>query len=97
MANNPNKYWFKRRRYGYGWTPVTWKGWLIIGVFLTVVLGGSWYLTQQKPEPTDTDIFWFYTALFIAVVMLFIFTRLKGPYPKWRWGKKPTDNPDEDI
>jgi hypothetical protein len=21
--------WFRRRTFGYGWTPVTWQGWLI--------------------------------------------------------------------
>ena len=24
-----NKPWFRRKRFGIGWTPATWQGWLI--------------------------------------------------------------------
>ena len=30
--------WFKRKTYGYGWTPATWQGWLIIAVWIGLVL-----------------------------------------------------------
>jgi hypothetical protein len=26
--------WFKAKRYGYGWTPYTWEGWLVFFIFL---------------------------------------------------------------
>ena len=26
--------WFKRRKFGWGWTPVTWQGWLTIGMLI---------------------------------------------------------------
>lgn len=31
---NEKKFWFKRKRYGYGWAPSTWQGWLVIAVYV---------------------------------------------------------------
>ncbi len=30
------KLWFKRRRYGLGWTPVTWQGWTVVVVVVAI-------------------------------------------------------------
>ena len=32
------KYWFKRRRFGWGWTPVTWQGWLTVAFFIGLII-----------------------------------------------------------
>lgn len=95
-ANN-RSYWFKRRRYGYGWTPVTWQGWLsVIGFLAVVVLAAT--TPEESPRGTDSSALLVYSGLIIiAVVWLVIVSSAKGPKPKWRWGSKPTDNPDEDI
>ena len=34
FKNNPNGYWFKRKLYGWGWTPVKWQGWLVIFIWV---------------------------------------------------------------
>ena len=31
--------WFGPKRFGWGWTPITWEGWLVTVLFLAVVLG----------------------------------------------------------
>jgi hypothetical protein len=33
------KPWFRRRRVGVGWRPVTWEGWLITLVAVALVVG----------------------------------------------------------
>ena len=34
--------WFvARRRFGWGWQPSTWQGWLVTAVYLAAVLGCS--------------------------------------------------------
>lgn len=34
-----NKPWFGPRRFpGWGWSPVTWQGWLVTAVFLVAIL-----------------------------------------------------------
>ena len=32
-------YWFKQKRFGYGATPVTWQGWVLMLVYLAIVVG----------------------------------------------------------
>lgn len=91
------KHWFKRRRYGFGWTPITWQGWLSILIFLAVVMIGS-YIIEDTPRNTLSPEAILYLVFFaFATLMLIIVSVKKGPSPKWRWGIKATDNPDEDI
>lgn len=35
-----NKPWFGPRKFGFGWTPVTWQGW-VVTVVLTFAVAGS--------------------------------------------------------
>ncbi len=35
--------------------------------------------------------------LAIAITLAVIISLMKGPKPRWRWGSKPTDDPDEDM
>jgi len=34
FRDNPNQYWFKRKLYGWGWTPVKWQGWLVLFIWI---------------------------------------------------------------
>lgn len=42
--NNPAKrYWFPRKRYGWGWgIPATWQGWAVIAVYLAAIAAMAW-------------------------------------------------------
>ena len=95
--NKKEQYWFKRRRYGYGWTPVTWQGWLTVVFFLVVVLYGTVALDDTPNNTSSKEALIYLVFLSINVVLLVIISSKKGPKPKWRWGNKTTDNPDEDI
>ena len=92
------KYWFKRRRYGYGWTPSTWQGWTVIAAFLFVVIGSASLLIAAYEGVYVRQLVWIYLNVFLVIVVGFImaFTK-KAPSPKWRWGKKPDDNHHEDF
>jgi len=37
LKDNPNKYWFRRKLYGWGWTPATWQGWLTLLIFILII------------------------------------------------------------
>jgi hypothetical protein len=78
------RYWFKARRYGYGWEPCTSEGWgvliaalAVFGIFvaLSIVFAGSIAL--------------FVTFLVLAqasiAVLVFVAWRT-GEKPRWRWG-----------
>ncbi len=34
---NKNKYWFKLKKYGYGFTPISWEGWLATLIFVALI------------------------------------------------------------
>lgn len=70
--------WFKRKRYGWGWYPVGWKGWSVITAYLAVVGVGSFLFEN---EATRLSI-----LLFVSTVFLVAISYLKGEAPKWQWG-----------
>ena len=85
-------YWSKRKRYGYGWTPVTWQGWTTVGIWLVFVLGATLIIDESSPNTG-----WVFVSLvFLSTIPLIIISYKTGPKPKWRWGKKPGDDPDLD-
>lgn len=98
MNDDKNRsYWFKRRRYGYGWTPVSWQGWLVIIVFIVIVVSGSVVLGDTPRNTLSSEALIYVALLLIAVILLIFISSKKGPSPKWRWGVKANDNPDEDF
>ncbi|MGD8809230.1 MAG: hypothetical protein PVG24_06475 [Gammaproteobacteria bacterium] len=73
-------YWFAAKRYGIGWTmPATWQGWLVLLVYLALLTGGLFLLSES---PYRLPYILVITAALIAVIAL------KGEKPvRWRWGK----------
>ncbi len=91
------KYWFKRRRYGYGWTPVTLQGRLVLFVYFLVILSGAMSLDGAEPAGARRELSTYLLIVAIATTALLRIAYKTGPKPKWRWGAKPTDNSDEDA
>jgi hypothetical protein len=91
------KYWFKRKRYGYGFYPVTKEGWgaiiaYLIGLTILTIL----FYNLLETEEIIYGII--YTASIVVLTTPLIYLSYKkSPKPKWRWGKKDTDNPEEDF
>lgn len=92
----PDEYWFKRRRHGYGWTPVTRQGWIAVAGMLVVVLGGAAVLALTQPEST-VGVIVYLAVVAITLVAFVALTLRKGPPPRWRWGRSPDDDPDADL
>lgn len=83
INDNPKGYWFKRKAFGWGWTPATWQGW-IIGIYLAIIL----LLASTIDELSSQR-----EVMFMLVLPLVILTTtfiriayLKGESPKWSWG-----------
>ncbi len=80
-----NKLWFKRKKYGWGWTPATWQGWLVTFVYIGLVLFFSQTIDKKSP-PREL----FFTFIIPVTLLTITFIRiafLKGEKPKWQWGK----------
>lgn len=74
-----NNLWFKRKAYGYGWTPTTWQGWAVIIVWLI-----SFYLVITG---VNSELIKLLSILILTGILIFVSYK-KGEKPKWQWGKK---------
>ncbi|MFA6364852.1 MAG: hypothetical protein WCW78_00420 [Candidatus Paceibacterota bacterium] len=87
LKNNPENFWFKRKLYGWGWTPVTWQGWLVIAFFLGFVLWNSLDL-EPNMGPIDANFYWFFGKIIAAIIVLLVICYKTGEKPRWQWGVK---------
>ena len=81
MMDNPKKYWFKRKLYGWGWIPVTWQGWLITALFLAVIL-----VQALAIKNGGQTIYYTIRIIFFAAALIWI-CFATGEKPKWTWGR----------
>lgn len=93
MKDNPNRYWFKRKLFGWGWVPVTWQGWLVIAVYLLAVL--AFAATIDGTSPPQEVMFTFILPLVLLSGALIRICYAKGEKPRWQWGlpKKQPQKP----
>lgn len=95
--SNPNDYWFKRRRYGWGWFPITWQGWSVVGLYILIIAAGATAFTDAPQDSANLESALYSFILVASTISLIRVGYAKGPVPRWRWGKRPDDNPNEDI
>jgi hypothetical protein len=81
------KLWFKNKKYGYGWTPVSRNGWIVVLVFVIFLILQIFDLTYKLEFGVNSIIsiviyiFNFATAL----TALSTITTLTGEKPKGLW------------
>lgn len=81
IKDNPEGYWFKRKLYGWGWTPAKWQGWFVIFVFLVLLISNGIDLGKF---PTDEELLFFFGKLILYVAVLLIICFKTGEKPGWR-------------
>ncbi len=84
LQDNPKGYWFKRKGYGWGWTPVTWQGWSITGVYIALIL--LFALTIDNESPIKEVLFTFIIPFILLTLAFTSIAYKKGESPKWQWG-----------
>lgn len=85
-----SKYWFKPKRYGYGFFPVSWEGWLatILLVFVILLSGFSnSVFTESEISSQEAARFFLDILIFAGLATYFFEKKMKEPL-KWRWGKR---------
>jgi hypothetical protein len=78
--------WFKRRLFGWGWTPITWQGWSVVAGYILLVL--AFALTIDDQSPTKEVVFTFLLPVAILTAALIRICYKKGEKPHWQWGKR---------
>lgn len=77
--------WFKRRAFGYGWTPASWQGWsVVVGVIAVIIAAAIAFLGN----PTLQNVIIFCLVSITALAVLVRISAIKGPAPRWKWGNK---------
>lgn len=85
FKDNPQGLWFKRKLYGWGWTPVKWQGWLVVAVYLALAVYLFMKADTTAHSGSDTLI-GFALPFIIATTLLICICYKKGEKPKWQWG-----------
>lgn len=88
LRDNPQKLWFKRKLYGWGWTPVTWQGWLVVLVYIVLIIALVSMREEAIPgNPDSGSSFLVLGGPVIVLTLLLIFICYKkGEKPRWNWG-----------
>jgi drug/metabolite transporter (DMT)-like permease len=76
-------YWFKAKRYGYGWgLPARREGWIAMGA----CVGGAIVFTGTAIA-LDAPVVVTVLVFFVPIVVLLVLCYWKGEEARWRWGE----------
>ncbi len=88
IKDNPERYWFKRKIWGWGWVPATWQGWSV--TLLYVLLISILVLTREKSIPGNPDsgsnFLTFALPSIALTIFLIVIAYKKGEKTRWQWG-----------
>lgn len=88
IRDNPQRYWFKRKLYGWGWEPATWQGWSItLGyIGLMLLLAFSQEKAISEDPASGSNILEFLLPLILLTATMIFIAYKKGEKPAWQWG-----------
>lgn len=84
--NENNKLWFKRKTYGWGWTPITWQGWVCVLVYILAII--AFALTIDENSSPREVAFTFALPVVLLTLTMFRIGYAKGEKPRWQWGRE---------
>ena len=87
LRDNPEKYWFKRKLYGWGWTPARWQGWAVIGVYVVALVKIFKDVDKGSHSGSDTLIGVFVPFIVLTIILILICYKT-GEKPRWQWGER---------
>ena len=90
IKDNPEGYWFKRKLYGWGWTPARWQGWVVLLVYVVSILKISLIVDYTSHSVSDTLIGMFVPFILLTALLFYICYK-KGEAPRWQWGYIPRE------
>jgi hypothetical protein len=83
------QYWFRPKQYGYGATPITWEGWVLVLGFAALMAVSV--VVMNRFAGVANPAGWLIWAVVVAggVLWLVQFSRRRtdGEW-RWRWGRE---------
>lgn len=86
LKDNPEGYWFKRKLYGWGWTPARWQGWAVTAAYVAIIIALG--LTLDESSSDQEAMLAFVLPLVILTAAFIRICYKKGEKPRWQWGNK---------
>lgn len=87
------KLWFRAKRYGWGWTPATWQGWIILAGFVAIVVWNFFRIDAQSHSHSDTLRSFIIQTIGLTLILIWVCEKT-GEKPRWPrlpgrqgWGK----------
>ena len=80
------RYWFKAKKYGYGWYPATWEGWVVMAVWLVAFLRITVFFSAQMQLTGPANLYWYAPLVLLITGALVLVSWLKGEPAQWRRG-----------
>jgi len=84
LKDNPKGYWFKRKLYGWGWTPARLPGFVVTFLYIALVLGYA--LTVPEIITAEEIIKLVVLPIGLATMLFIVIVVKTGEPPKWQWG-----------
>jgi uncharacterized membrane protein YhdT len=85
LKDNPEKYWFKRKVFGWGWTPARWQGWVTLILFIVLIVGNAYRTNAQSLSTSDVPVAFLVQTLILVLILIAI-CYATGEKPRWQWG-----------
>jgi len=77
------KKWFKVRKYGYGWTPQTFEGYLTTIIYFVLFAALTIIFIMRLGDPLFDQ-----RVSGVLSISLVVIAYLTGEKPSWNWGNK---------
>ncbi|MEI7709091.1 MAG: hypothetical protein WCI76_00045 [bacterium] len=87
LKDNPQGLWFKRKLYGWGWTPARWQGWVVLLAYVVGLVKIFIIVDAGSHSGSDTMISMALPFLLFTALLFFVCYK-KGESPRWQWGWK---------
>lgn len=81
------KFWFRAKRYGWGWgLPLTWQGWIVFIAYIVSVIACTFVFPPEENKAVFILSVAVLSLIFIAICWI------KGEPSRWRWGEDKDAN-----
>lgn len=86
LKDNPEGYWFKRKLYGWGWTPARPQGWLVILGYVLSVIAVS-FIVDEVSSGMEIVLTFVLPVTLLTIILIGICYKM-GERPRWQWGDR---------